>query len=249
MSSNTEIQPATVSATAVSRPPTLAVPEGVTVVFAERKRTGPVAGAKYKADGTPYKRPGPPPKPLHERTYRHRAPVTRVERSYTDQRRKEVIMFLEGHKLAFDDTDAQARRTRVRADQQPPVEKGYRWPTLLEALEWFKVPERTIHSWWQRRDKIMGRVPRKPTRLEQRRLAEEEERKRREDDDRRTLLETIGWPAERLPSGTSGTPCAPVAPASGDDEPGEAIECVEGPSQPVPGRQETQEGVSMQGGS
>ncbi|KAK2065357.1 hypothetical protein LY76DRAFT_600322 [Colletotrichum caudatum] len=100
MSPGTEIQPATVSATAVSRPltpPTLAVPEGVTVVFAVRKRTGRVAGAKYKADGTPYKRPGPPPEPLHERT---------------------------------------------------------------------------IRSWWQRRDEIMGRVPRKPTRLEQRRLAE-----------------------------------------------------------------------------
>ncbi|KAK1597959.1 uncharacterized protein LY79DRAFT_323462 [Colletotrichum navitas] len=248
-------QPSTVSATAVSRtltPPAVAVPEGVTVVYAERKRTGRIAGAKYKADGTPYKRSGPPPKPLHERTaYKQRVPVKRIERSYTEQRKKEVIAFLECHKLACDDIDAPARRNRGRAEQQPPAEKGYRWPTLSEASEWFKVPEGTIHGWWQRRDKIMGRVPKKPTRVEQRRLAEEEERKRREDEDRRTLLEAIGWPAERLPSGTSGTPSTPRASGafiSGDDGPGEAMECVGGPSRSVPGRQETPEGVPMQGG-
>ncbi|KAK1986311.1 hypothetical protein LZ30DRAFT_582334 [Colletotrichum cereale] len=253
-------QSANVSGTAISRPPpppALSVPEGVTVVFAERKRTGRVAGAKYKADGTPYKRPGPPPKPLYERTaYKPRAPVKRTERSYTDQRRKEVIRFLEGHKIACDDNDMQARRmcNRMREGQQPPEEKGCRWPTLREASEWFKVPERTIHSWWMRRDKILGRVPRTPTKAEQRRLAEEEERERRDDGDRRTLLEAIGWPAERLPSGTPGTPGTPGASsvsgasAGSDDGSSEAMECVDGPTRPVPGREKTPEGVPMQGG-
>ncbi|EFQ28800.1 uncharacterized protein GLRG_03944 [Colletotrichum graminicola M1.001] len=243
-------QPATACATAVSRPlttPAIAVPEGVTVVYAERKRTGRIAGAKYKADGTPYGRSGPAPKPLHERTsYKERAPVKRLERSYTAQRKREVIMFLESHKLPCDDNDTRARRNR--ADQQPPAEKGYRWPTLSEASEWFKVPEGTIHSWWQKRDNIMGRAPKKPTRAEQRRLAEEVERKRKEDEDRRTQLAAIGWPAEKLPSGTSGTPstpCASGAVTSGDDGSGEAMECVEGPSRSVPGRQETPEGVPM----
>ncbi|OHW92410.1 hypothetical protein CSPAE12_08777 [Colletotrichum incanum] len=241
-------QSATAPSTAVSQPPppsALSVPEGVTVVFAERKRTGRIAGAKYKADGTPYKRPGPPPKPLHEKaTYKQRAPVKRMERSYTDQRRKDVISFLENHKIACDENDVRARRTwnGGREDQQPPAEKGYRWPTLREASEWFKVPERTIHSWWKRRDKIFGRVPRKLTKVEQKRLAEEEERKRREDRERRALLEAIGWPAERLPSGTPGALSAP----GGSEGQGEAMECVEGPPQPRTGREGASEGVLMQ---
>ncbi|GKT89765.1 purine-cytosine permease fcy22 [Colletotrichum tofieldiae] len=235
-------QSATAPSTAVSQPPpppALSVPEGVTVVFAERKRTGRIAGAKYKADGTPYKRPGPPPKPLHEKAaYRQRAPVKRTERSYTDQRRREVILYLESHKIACDKNDVRARRTwnGGREDQQPPAEKGYRWPTLREASEWFQVPERTIHSWWKRRDQIFGRVPGKLTKVEQKRLAGEEERKRREDGERRALLEAIGWPAERLPSG---------APGGGEGQ-GEAMECVEGPSRPGAGRGGASEGVLAQ---
>ncbi|WQF84996.1 hypothetical protein CDEST_10010 [Colletotrichum destructivum] len=212
---------------------TLSVPEGVTVVFAERKRTGRVAGAKYKADGTPYKRPGPPPKPPHEKAaYKQRAPVKRVERSYTDQRCREAILFLENHKMACDEDGVRARRTwnGGREDQQPPAEKGYRWPTLKEASEWFKVPERTIHSWWKRRDKIFGRAPRKLTKVEQRRLAEEEERRRREDEERRALLEAIGWPAERLPA---GDPRAHIASVDGSGGQEEAMESLGGASEGV----------------
>ncbi|KAJ0164227.1 hypothetical protein CTA2_1483 [Colletotrichum tanaceti] len=215
---------------------TLSVPEGVTVVFAERKRTGRIAGSKYKADGTPYKRPGPAPKPLHEKAaYKHRAPVKRAERSYTDQRRKEVILFLENHKVACDEDGVRGRRTRNggHEGQQPPAEKGYRWPTLEEASKWFKVPESTIHGWWKRRDKIFGRVPRKLTKVEQRRLAEEGERRRREDEERRALLEAVGWPAERLPAGHPG---AHIAAEGGGDGQVEAMESLGGAS----------EGVSMQ---
>ncbi|GKT40065.1 uncharacterized protein ColSpa_00246 [Colletotrichum spaethianum] len=243
-------QSATAPNTTVLQPPppsALSIPEGVTVVFAERKRTGRIAGAKYKADGTPYKRPGPPPKPLHERAaYKQRAPVKRMERSYTDQRRREVIMFLENHKIACDENDVRARRTwnGGREDQQPPAEKGYRWPTLREASEWFKVPERTIHSWWKRRDKIFGRVPRKLTKVEQRRLAEEEERRRREDGERRALLEAIGWPAERLPSGPPGAPGA--SGGGGDDGQGEAMGSAEGLPRPGADREGTPEGAPMQ---
>lgn len=233
---------------------TLSVPEGVTVVFAERKRTGRVAGAKYKADGTPYKRPGPPPKPPHEKAaYKQRAPVKRAERSYTDQRRREVILFLESHKMACDEDDVRARRTwnGGREDQQPPTEKGYRWPTLREASEWFKVPERTIHSWWKRRDKIFGRAPRKLTKVEQRRLAEEEERRRREDEKRRALLEAIGWPAERLPAGDPG---AHIASDGGSGAQEEAIESLGGASEGVLMQRERQSepfgaaGISSSGG-
>ncbi|KAK6212890.1 purine-cytosine permease fcy22 [Colletotrichum tabaci] len=233
---------------------TLSVPEGVTVVFAERKRTGRVAGAKYKADGTPYKRPGPPPKPPHEKAaYKQRAPVKRVERSYTDQRRREVILFLESHKMACDEDDVRAQRTwnGGREDQQPPTEKGYRWPTLREASEWFKVPERTIHSWWKRRDKIFGRAPRKLTKVEQRRLAEEEDRRRREDEKRRALLEAIGWPAERLPAGGPGAHIASDGGSGGQEE---AMESLGGASEGVLMQRERQSepfgaaGISSSGG-
>lgn len=156
----------------------------MTVVFAERKRTGRIAGAKYKADGTPYKRPGPPPKPIEERArYQARGPLKRMERSYTDQKRREVVMFLQNHKIRVtDENDIRARKgwNGGREDQQPPEEPGYRWPTLKETSDWFKVPERTVHSWWKRRQKILGNAPKKLTEAEKRRMAEEEERRRKE---------------------------------------------------------------------
>ncbi|KAK1840568.1 purine-cytosine permease fcy22 [Colletotrichum chrysophilum] len=180
-----------------------AVPSGVTVVFAERKRTGRIAGAKYKADGTPYKRPGPPPKPIEERAhYQARGPLKRMERSYTDQKRREVVMFLQNHKIRVtDENDIRARKgwNGGREDQQPPEEPGYRWPTLKETSDWFKVPERTVHSWWKRRQKILGNAPKKLTKAEKRRMAEEEERRRKEAEERREQLSAIGWPTEALP--------------------------------------------------
>ncbi|KAI8227839.1 hypothetical protein K4K57_008253 [Colletotrichum sp. SAR 10_99] len=180
-----------------------AVPSGVTVVFAERKRTGRIAGAKYKADGTPYKRPGPPPKPIEERArYQARGPLKRMERSYTDQKRREVVMFLQNHKIRVtDENDIRARKgwNGGREDQQPPEEPGYRWPTLKETSDWFKVPERTVHSWWKRRQKILGNAPKKLTKAEKRRMAEEEERRRKEAEERREQLSAIGWPMEALP--------------------------------------------------
>ncbi|KAF9876419.1 hypothetical protein CkaCkLH20_05827 [Colletotrichum karsti] len=196
--------PAAPAAAAAQR----SVPEGVTVVFAERKRTGRVAGNKYKADGTPYKRPGPAPKPLEERAkYKSRGPVKRMERSYTDQRRREVVMFLLNHKVRVEDeNDVRGRKNwnGGREDQRPPEEPGYRWATLAEASEWFKMPERTVHSWWKRRDQILGNVPRKLTKVEKRRLAEEEERRKKENEERRGLLEAIGWPREALPEAVPG---------------------------------------------
>ncbi|KAH0436844.1 hypothetical protein CcaCcLH18_04170 [Colletotrichum camelliae] len=182
---------------------TRAVPSGVTVVFAERKRTGRIAGAKYKADGTPYKRPGPPPKPIEERArYQARGPLKRMERSYTDQKRREVVMFLQNQKIRVtDENDIRARKgwNGGREDQQPPEEPGYRWPTLKETSDWFKVPERTVHSWWKRRQKILGNAPKKLTKVEKRRMAEEEERRRKEAEERREQLSAIGWPTEALP--------------------------------------------------
>ncbi|KAK2778272.1 purine-cytosine permease fcy22 [Colletotrichum kahawae] len=182
---------------------TRAVPSGVTVVFAERKRTGRIAGAKYKADGTPYKRPGPSPKPIEERArYQARGPLKRMERSYTDQKRREVVMFLQNHKIRVtDENDIRARKgwNGGREDQQPPEEPGYRWPTLKETSDWFKVPERTVHSWWKRRQKILGNAPKKLTKVEKRRMAEEEERRRKEAEERREQLSAIGWPTEALP--------------------------------------------------
>ena len=42
-------------------------------------------------------RPGPKPKPLNERPYKPPKPIQRVERSYSRERKIEVILFREHH--------------------------------------------------------------------------------------------------------------------------------------------------------
>jgi hypothetical protein len=75
---------------------------------------------------------GPKPKPLSERTYRTFKTVKRVERSYSQGKKMEVLMFLYNHWIEKDRT-----------------EKGFRCPTYMDAETFFESPSSTISDWNQ----------------------------------------------------------------------------------------------------
>ena len=100
------------------------------------------------------KRPGPKSTPLSERPYKQHKPVSRIERSYSRERKIQVIQFLIHHQVM----DDQRRRARAACVNIEPMPDGtiYRPPTSAEASAYWKIPARTIRTWWERRDKIIG---------------------------------------------------------------------------------------------
>ena len=86
-------------------------------------------------------RPGPKPKPLSERllsgVYKPPKPIQRIERSYSRERKIEVILFREYHRVL--DTS-----TRL-----------YRPPTFEQIAAFWKIPETTIRGWWDSQDTII----------------------------------------------------------------------------------------------
>lgn len=78
-------------------------------------------------------RPRPKPKTLENRVYKARGPIRRVERSYSREKKIEVLMFLMHHRVPKDD------------DEDDGIE--YRCPAQTEASQWFKIPQRTIAEW------------------------------------------------------------------------------------------------------
>ncbi|KAK3393168.1 hypothetical protein B0H63DRAFT_516370 [Podospora didyma] len=116
--------------------------------------------------GVERKRPGPAPKPLSERLAMKAAkPVRRVERSYTRERKIEVLMFLLNHRVP----DPRPRKVPRRRIGQPHEEEltqpmvatpngdlvWYRAPTYAEASSWWKIPTPTIQGWWDSREKLL----------------------------------------------------------------------------------------------
>lgn len=97
------------------------------------------------------KKPGPKPKPLHERKAPSFKPVTRVERSYKQKKRVEVLLFLLNHRIPG---TTGGRGGHYRQDL-PPSQDGFRPPTLFEASQFFKIPEATIRTWWKKRDQLV----------------------------------------------------------------------------------------------
>src|SRR5271167_2632169 len=83
------------------------------------------------------RRPGPKPKPLSERQYKPPKLIQRIERSYSRERKIEVILFREHHQVL--DTS-----TRL-----------YRPPTFEEIAAFWKIPKTTIRGWWDSRDTII----------------------------------------------------------------------------------------------
>jgi Tc5 transposase DNA-binding domain len=86
-------------------------------------------------------RPGPKPKPLSERLYKPPKPIQRIERSYSRERKIEVILFREHHRVQSIDLDTGL-----------PI---YQPPTFQQMAAFWKIPEDTIRGWWNNRNTII----------------------------------------------------------------------------------------------
>ena len=86
-------------------------------------------------------RPGPKPKPLNERIYKPPKGIKRVERSYSRERKIEVILFRMNHRIQL----------------ITPITRlvYYRPPTFKEMEGFWKIPEQTMCDWWKNREKIL----------------------------------------------------------------------------------------------
>ncbi|RPB23139.1 hypothetical protein L211DRAFT_299297 [Terfezia boudieri ATCC MYA-4762] len=78
-------------------------------------------------------RPGRKPKPLEDRVYKVRGPIRRIERSYSREKKGEVLMFLMHHRVPKD----------LKFDDDDDVVE-YRPPIQMEASRWFKIPQRSM---------------------------------------------------------------------------------------------------------
>ncbi|RFU25380.1 hypothetical protein B7463_g10948, partial [Scytalidium lignicola] len=109
---------------------------------------------------------GPKIKPLEKRTYTPRLkPVTLARRSYTRERKIEVLKFLLYHKVVVTPS---ATYQRVKARSGMPLElepepvnsfnsiTRYRLVTIQEASEFWKIAYGIIKRWWLEKDKILA---------------------------------------------------------------------------------------------
>ncbi|CAK7271077.1 hypothetical protein SEPCBS57363_004430 [Sporothrix epigloea] len=96
-------------------------------------------------------KPGPKPKPLDQRKYTVTKPVLRVERSYSNDKRRDVLAYLYNERVYDPCSSMQVRQgmTRHPADQ-------YREVSYREASIYFKIPKSTITKWWAQRERILG---------------------------------------------------------------------------------------------
>jgi hypothetical protein len=120
------------------------------------------------------KKRGPKPKPIEERPYKQPKPISRVQRSYSRERKIEVILYLLHHRIQ-DDQNRRIRSgesrigapgatgatgatetTETTETTEPADSTGitYRAPTYHEASAHFKIPATTIAAWWKQKDKI-----------------------------------------------------------------------------------------------
>jgi len=83
-------------------------------------------------------RPGRKAKPLSDRVYKLRGPIRRIRRSYSRERKIEVLLFLTNHRVAAN-----------------AAETEYRRPTFAEASAYWKIPLSTIHEWWEKQEEIL----------------------------------------------------------------------------------------------
>ncbi|KAK0668121.1 hypothetical protein QBC41DRAFT_394543 [Cercophora samala] len=116
--------------------------------------------------GVERKKPGPAPKPLSEKLKaKALKQIKRVERSYTRERKIEVLLYLLTHRVP-DQGPRKTPRRRIGQPQedcstQPVVENEngelvwYRAPTYAEASAFWKIPTPTIQGWWDSRDKLL----------------------------------------------------------------------------------------------
>jgi len=86
-------------------------------------------------------------------------PVKRQQRSYSREKKIQVLTFLLHHKVVRSAGQQRRRREGAsEADASLPVDRLiYRDVTLEEAAAFFKIPIRTAGGWWAQRDTILQR--------------------------------------------------------------------------------------------
>ena len=99
------------------------------------------------------KRRGKKIKTLTERAMCIFKPVQRVERSYSYEKKVQVLLFLEKHQVPINKITV----GRPRKDAPTCDTPGYRPPTFHEAADFFKIPLEIIHKWWSQRDKLVNK--------------------------------------------------------------------------------------------
>jgi hypothetical protein len=86
-------------------------------------------------------RPGPKLKPLSERLYKPPKPIQRIERSYSRERKIEVILFRQHHRIPSINRDTGLL---------------IYWPPTFQQMEAFwKIPQTTMKRWWKNQDSIV----------------------------------------------------------------------------------------------
>ncbi|RSL77365.1 hypothetical protein CDV31_017330, partial [Fusarium ambrosium] len=81
----------------------------------------------WASSATPKKKPGPRKKPYKDRKFTASTAIRRQERSYSDEKKEEVIMWLIHHRVQ-------------RLGEWKP-------PSLRDAEKHFKIPKSTIADW------------------------------------------------------------------------------------------------------
>ncbi|KAG5946904.1 hypothetical protein E4U59_002693 [Claviceps monticola] len=88
-----------------------------------------------------HQRLSPKPGPLAPLDYVIPTRITNVQRTYSKRRKLEVLLFLLHHRIH----DLESRVSDHYFDD------GSRRPYIREASAWFKIPTRTINTWWKSR--------------------------------------------------------------------------------------------------
>ncbi|KAI2616516.1 hypothetical protein GGR54DRAFT_609438, partial [Hypoxylon sp. NC1633] len=97
-----------------------------------------------------------------KRTKERNAPYTSTRPRHSNNKKKEVLVWLACTKIplqqsiAIANTLVQHNSRHLPTDGLDPLEPGYRRPTLPEASAFFRIPRSTIRGWWSRRDDILA---------------------------------------------------------------------------------------------
>ncbi|KEY73962.1 hypothetical protein S7711_11402 [Stachybotrys chartarum IBT 7711] len=90
-----------------------------------------------------HKHPGPKPKPLEARGIRKSVkPVSRINRTYSNNKKLDVLAFLTSHRVYDIDQDLGHRLRRGGAVSEYP----HHQPTIAEASKFFNITASTIQG-------------------------------------------------------------------------------------------------------
>jgi hypothetical protein len=85
-----------------------------------------------------------------------KGPVTQQRRSYSNLRKKQVLVFLQYHFIPIEkNIYGEWPRQNCNLFGLNPPPEGYRTPTIAEAAQYFTIDsKKTITGWWAARDTI-----------------------------------------------------------------------------------------------